>query len=62
MSIKYKIEIHLHPNIDNLSIPTFFWTLFSYTGNNWCNSGSGWAPSPEDAWQDAYNFYLLHFK
>ena len=60
MNIIFKIEIHLFPNENVYCDTPFFFFLFSYTNNNWCNSGSGWSTTPQNAWNDAYNFYLLH--
>ena len=61
MDLNYKIEVSLSPN-DECSLEPYFWCLFSNNGNNWCNSGFGWAASPEAAWIDAYEYYKLILK
>lgn len=58
--MKYKIEIYLEPHITENKNKPYFWALFTRTTKEWCNSGSGWANTPLEAWNLAYEFYLLH--
>lgn len=47
---QYKIEVLLFP--DQYS-GFYFWCLLALSGTRWCNSGQGWAETPEKAWNDA---------
>lgn len=48
----------MYPDNSNNKQKPFFWILLSYTGKNWCNECSGWAISPEEAWNIAYQYYI----
>ena len=56
MNTIYKIEINLFPSDENRKEP-YFWSIFSFSGKNWCNEYSGWSKTPEDAFHIAYQFY-----
>lgn len=46
---------------ENIKKP-FFWSLLSKSKLHWCNSGSGWASTPDNAWVTAYSLYLIHIE
>lgn len=51
---QYKIEVFLLPEERSW---LYFWCLLVLSGDGWCNSGHGWAPSPEKAWTDARAYH-----
>lgn len=56
-----KIEVHLTPHYHDNKHKPFFWIIFECNDNtgNWYNSGlCGWAETPADAWNEAYQDYL----
>jgi len=54
---EYKIEVHMKPDEKG----NYFWMIASINTTNpnsqWCNSGAGWANSPEEAFAEAKRFY-----
>ena len=54
---EYKIEVHMTPDEKG----KYFWMIASVNTTNpdsqWCNSGAGWADSPEEAFTEAKRFY-----
>lgn len=54
---EYKIEVIMNPHTwDNPKKP-YFWCLFKWNTDDWCNEGCGWAKSQEEAFKEAYDFY-----
>lgn len=58
----YKLEILLRPQYmdveDSNSPLMYFWCiLYNPEGDMWCNSGSGWSPTIEQAFVDAQVYY-----
>ena len=54
---EYKIEIGMQPHPWDNSEQPFWWCLLCYH-TDWCNKGFGWAETPEEAWQEAYKYYM----
>lgn len=58
MDNEYKIEVCMNPHTwDNPKKP-YFWCIFKWCTDAWCNEGSGWAITPEEVWEEAYDFYI----
>jgi len=57
----YKIEIGVTPHYHDNKLQPYHWTLFAYY-DTWCNEGSGWANTPTEAWNEAYNFFVRYKK
>lgn len=63
MEEEYKIEVLVTPHYhDNLKNP-YFWCVLRWYNEGWCNtSGSGWAASPEEAFNKANKWYEYYYK
>ena len=55
--MEYKIEVIMTPHFHDSPKKPYFWMIGSYCGKDWCNHTSGWAATPEEAWQEAKTFY-----
>lgn len=59
-SVKHDFEIvvHMQPNPHDSPNNPYFWCIMKYVFNTgWCNSGSGWSATPEQAFSDAKNYF-----
>lgn len=56
MNQNYKIEILLAPQrIGNCLM--YFWSIYEYNQNNWCNISCDWSSSITSAFNNACNEY-----
>lgn len=53
----YKIDVRVTPNYAENKHKPYFWAVLATTDGEWCNECSGWAETPEKAWNEAYGFY-----
>lgn len=57
MKHDYKIVVHMQPHHHDNPENPYFWCIMKYVFNaGWCNSGSGWAVTPEQAFSDAQKY------
>lgn len=60
---KYSIEVVLLESKEDNKHKPYFWVLYKIQENGIkTNDGSGWAETPEKAWQEAYDFYTAFKK
>ena len=55
----YKIGITLSKNKDDNQSQPYHWLLISYE-NDYQNEASGWAITPDKAWNEAYNYFVMY--
>ena len=63
--MEYKIEVIMTPHFHDSPKKPYFWCICSRINDEeslWCNSGHGWAATPEEAWQEAKTFYNKYLK
>ena len=61
MKHDYKIVVHMQPNKHDNPMKPYFWCIMKYVFNTgWCNSGSGWSTTPEQAFEDAKYYFEKH--
>lgn len=53
----YKIDVRMTPNYEDNKHKPYFWAVLSSTDGEWANECSGWAETPEKAWEEAHDFY-----
>ncbi len=52
----FNIEVNLTPNHEYYPYKPYFWIIYE----DGANCGAGWAKTPEDAWKEAYSYYLKY--
>lgn len=66
MKFAYKIDVHMYPSYHDNPKEPYFWMIASIDTTNpdseWCNSGAGWAETPEKAWEQALAYYNKYKK
>jgi hypothetical protein len=60
--MEYKIEISMTPHVHDNPLQPYFWCILYLHGKQWCNSGHGWAVTPEEAWKEAKTFYNKYLR
>lgn len=61
MKSDYAIKIYLTPDTTECPDTPYFWCLLVLR-DDWCNEGSGWAKTPEQAFQDGYQYYRQKYE
>lgn len=59
--MEYKIEIGMTPHVHDVPDTPYCWCILKHTDKGWCNSGFGWAATPEEAWQKANEWYTKFY-
>lgn len=54
----YRIEVSLSADLMHAKQP-YYWVLYGFD-TSWQNEGAGWAKTPQDAWNEAYAFYVRY--
>ena len=58
----YSIEVNMTPDADeNLKKP-YFWFIKVHVNRTSSNGGHGWAATPEEAWNEALEYYNKVYK
>lgn len=59
---EYKVDVGMTPHYRDNPKKPYYWTLFKWSGDAWCNEGFGWALSPMEAFAEANRMYELYKK
>ena len=59
--MEYKIEVIMTPHKHDVLDAPYYWCILKNTGKGWCNSGFGWAVTPEEAWREANEQYTRFY-
>ena len=53
----YKIEVFMTPDEEIITTP-YCWCVLERGATGWHNCGHGWAVTPKEAWEQAYEHYF----